>query len=58
MQIGWFFYWTLAAVSLFCFRQAVILRRPVSPAQAFSMFQQHVWIGVALLAGLIGGFVL
>lgn len=58
MQIGWFFYGTLAAVSLFCFRQAVILRRPVSPAQAFSMFQQHVWIGVALLAGLIGGFVL
>lgn len=58
MQIGWFFYGTLAAVSLFCFRQAVMLRSPVSPTQAFSMFQQHVWIGAALLAGLIGGFVL
>jgi 4-hydroxybenzoate polyprenyltransferase len=57
-QIGWFFYGMLASVSLFCIKQALALRKPLEPSQAFRMFQQHVWIGTALLAGLIGGFVL
>ena len=56
-QIGWSFYWMLAAVSLFCLKQAFALRSPVvAPAQAFHMFHQHVWAGTALLAGLLGGF--
>jgi len=58
MQIGWLFYGMLAAVSLFCLRQALTLRRPILPAQAFHMFQQHVWVGFAILAGLLGGFLL
>jgi 4-hydroxybenzoate polyprenyltransferase len=58
MQIGWFFYGMLAVVSLFCFRQSLALRSSIQPAQAFHMFHQHVWVGFAILAGLIGGFLL
>ena len=56
MQIGWLFYAILAAVSLFFLKQVLSLRSPIEPAQAFHMFQQHVWVGVAILAGLLGGF--
>jgi 4-hydroxybenzoate polyprenyltransferase len=58
MQIGWLFYGMLAAVSLFCLRQALMLRRPIQPAEALHMFQQHVWVGFTILAGLLGGFLL
>jgi len=58
MQIGWLFYGMLAAVSLFCLRQAFVLRSSILPPQAFHMFRQHVWVGFAILAGLIGGFLL
>jgi hypothetical protein len=34
------------------------LRRPVDPRQAFAMFRAHVWGGVAILVGLLGGFLL
>lgn len=53
---GWFFYGILAAVGLFYAKQTVRLTRPVTPAEAFRMFQEHAWMGTALLAGLIGGF--
>jgi len=56
MQIGWFFYGVLVTVSLFCLRQSLALRSSIQPAQAFHMFHQHVWVGFAILAGLIGGF--
>lgn len=56
MQIGWFFYWILAAVGLFCLKQTLALRSPVAPPQAFRMFHQQGWAGTALLAGLLGGF--
>ena len=58
MQIGWLFYGILTAVGLFCLKQAFSLRQPITPAQAFHMFQQHVWVGFAILAGLLGGFLL
>jgi 4-hydroxybenzoate polyprenyltransferase len=57
-QIGWFFYGVLASASVFCTAQALKLRNPVAPSQAFNMFRQHVWVGTALLAGLLGGFLL
>ena len=56
--IGRPFYVVLAAVSLFYLRQALALRSPVTAAQAFHMFHQHAWIGTALLAGLLSGFLL
>ncbi len=58
MEIGWLFYATLAAVSLFCLKQSFTLRSAVSPSEAFHMFRQHVWGGLAILAGLLGGFLL
>jgi 4-hydroxybenzoate polyprenyltransferase len=58
MQIGWLFYGMLAAVSLFFLRQSLALRSSIQPAQAFHMFHQHVWVGFAILAGLVGGFLL
>ena len=58
MQIGWFFYGMLAAVTVFCLRQTLALRNSILPQQAFHMFHQHVWVGFAILAGLIGGFLL
>jgi 4-hydroxybenzoate polyprenyltransferase len=58
MQIGWFFYAMLAAVILFCLKQAQALRGPIRPAEASHMFRQHVWVGSAILAGLLGGFLL
>jgi 4-hydroxybenzoate polyprenyltransferase len=57
-QIGWFFYGVLAGVSLFCATQALKLRNADAPLPAFDMFRQHVWVGTALLAGLLGGFLL
>lgn len=57
--IGWWFYGALAGAGLFGIKQTLILKsRQVEPAQAFRMFQQHVWIGTAILAGLLFGFVL
>ncbi|WP_455245335.1 4-hydroxybenzoate octaprenyltransferase [Petrachloros mirabilis] len=57
--IGWLFYGILAVVGLFCFKQVVILKsQQVDTRHAFLMFQQHVWFGTAILAGLLFGFVL
>lgn len=55
-QIGWFFYAVLAGVNLYCATQALKLRNPVAPLPAFDMFRRHVWVGSAILVGLIGGF--
>jgi len=54
--IGMVFYGVLAAVSGFANQQILKLRRDVAPSLAFSMFQQHVWIGWAILAALWLGF--
>ena len=55
-QIGWVFYGVLAAAGLYCVKQMVELRSPVHPARAFHMFQEHVWLGSAILVGSIAGF--
>jgi 4-hydroxybenzoate polyprenyltransferase len=57
-EIGWWFYLVLAAAGLFCLRQALALRNPVTPAQAFRMFRQHAWMGATLFVGLLAGFLL
>ena len=58
VEIGPVFYVALAVVGLFCVRQALGIKNSVSPAQAFHMFHQHVWVGTAVLAGLLCGFLL
>lgn len=55
-RIGWPYYATLSGLALFFSVQIGQLRRPVDPSQAFGMFRAHVWVGVAVLAGLLAGF--
>jgi len=54
-QIQWPFYCTLVAVGGFFITQVKHLQQPVSPADAFAMFRNHVWAGVAILVGLLAG---
>ena len=56
MGIGAITYGVLAAVGVFIAKQVNELRNPISPERAFELFQQHVWIGTAILVGLILGF--
>ncbi|HKR80149.1 MAG TPA: 4-hydroxybenzoate octaprenyltransferase [Nitrospira sp.] len=55
--IGWMGYGVLAVAGIFFAKQVNELRNPVSPARAFALFHQHVWIGTVILLGLILGFV-
>jgi len=56
MGIGAIAYGVLAAVGVFLAKQVNELRKPISSERAFELFQQHVWIGTVILAGLIMGF--
>ena len=57
-QIRWPYYAALLGVGLFFLFQIRQLRRLVTPAQAFAMFRAHIWVGIAILAGLLAGFLL
>ena len=52
LGLGAVFYGMLAAVGGFFSQQVRTLRGSVSPAVALAMFNQHIWAGVAILAGL------
>jgi 4-hydroxybenzoate polyprenyltransferase len=54
-KLGWPYYATLFGVAVFFLLQISQLRRPTTPAHAFDMFRTHVWVGVAILAGLLAG---
>lgn len=54
-QLGWPYYAALLGVAMFFMLQVGRLRRPITPAHAFDMFRKHVWVGVAILAGLLLG---
>lgn len=56
MGIGAIAYGVLAAVGVLLAKQVNELRKPISSERAFELFQQHVWIGTAILAGMIMGF--
>jgi len=57
-QIRWPYYATLSGLAFFFVYQIWQLRRPINPSQAFGMFRAHVWVGVAVLAGLLAGFLI
>jgi 4-hydroxybenzoate polyprenyltransferase len=57
-EIGWPYYAVLAGAAVFAAAQSRRLRRPIAPRQAFAMFHAHVWVGVAILFGLLAGFLL
>ena len=46
------FYAGLAGVAGFCSQQVWRLRAEVPPSEAFAMFQHHVGVGLAILAGI------
>ena len=54
--IGGMAYGVLAAVGILLAKQVNELREPVAPARAFELFHQHVWFGVAILGGMLLGF--
>jgi len=60
--IGWLnglnagFYGALAAIAGFLTQQVLALRNAISPARAFRLFRQHVWVGWSILAAIWLGF--
>jgi 4-hydroxybenzoate polyprenyltransferase len=54
-QLGWPYYAALLGVAVFFLFQIDQLRRPITPSHAFGMFRKHVWVGLAILAGLLAG---
>ncbi len=54
--LGPMFYAALVAIGGFLSLQVWRLRNHVPPELAFAMFKQHVWVGVAVLAGIWAGF--
>lgn len=57
-HIGWAYYAVLMSIGVWCLRQALQLRETISAPIAFHMFQQHVWVGAAVLGGALAGFLL
>lgn len=53
---GWTTHGVLAGVAIVFTKQVNELRTPVSPARAFALFHQHVWIGTVILVGFVVGF--
>ncbi len=50
------FYGALAAIAGFLSQQVLAVRNPISPAQAFRLFKQHVWVGWSILVAIWIGF--
>ena len=55
-HIGWIYYALLMAIGMWCGRQALQLRGAIPAPTAFRMFQQHVWVGAAILISMVAGF--
>jgi 4-hydroxybenzoate polyprenyltransferase len=53
---GWTTHGVLAGAAIVFTKQVNELRTPVSPARAFALFHQHVWIGTVILVGFVVGF--
>ena len=51
LNVSPIFYLVLIFTGAFFAHQAIRLRGDVSPKESFSMFKQHVWVGLAVLVG-------
>jgi 4-hydroxybenzoate polyprenyltransferase len=58
MALHWPFYAMLFVVTVWGGRQTWQLKQGVSPAVAFALFKQHVWIGLLILIGMWAGLLL
>lgn len=54
-HIGWPYYVSLLCVGLFFWVQVGQLQKTITPPQAFAMFRAHIWVGIAILIGLLTG---
>ena len=52
LKLAPIFYIVLLLTGGFLTYQIVRLRRDVSPTESFSLFKQHVWVGLAILGGI------
>lgn len=52
----WPYYAALTACGIFVIRQSQRLRKPVTEAEAFQLFRQHIALGATILGGLLAGF--
>lgn len=57
-HVGWPYYPVLIAIGIVFVWQVRQLRHRMLASAALSLFRQHVWIGTAVLSGLLGGFLL
>ena len=55
LQLQPIFYVILLFTGGFLFHQAVRLRTPITPAESFALFKQHVWVGLVILGGMCLG---
>ena len=55
LQLEPIFYVVLILTGGFLTQQIYRLRQGVSPTESFSLFKQHVWIGLAILGGSLMG---
>lgn len=53
--LGFEFFLALTGVALILAYQVLLLRSEISAEQAFSLFQQHSWIGILVLVGIFLG---
>lgn len=56
--LAWPFYVTLLLTGVLFAWQVRRIKLPVAPAQAFTLFKQHVWAGALILAGIWSGVLL
>ena len=54
-NLQWPYYLILLGVGLFLGAQVGQLQKPITPPHAFAMFRAHVWVGLAILVGLLAG---
>lgn len=57
-QLGWPYYVALLGVVAFFLSQIRQLRGPITPVQALDMFRAHIWVGVTIGIGLLGGLLI
>lgn len=54
-RLGWPYYAALLGVLVFFLFQIRELQGPITPVHASDMFRAHIWVGVTILIGLLGG---
>ncbi len=54
-ELGLPYFFGVTCIALLMGYQVLLLRSEITPIQAFTLFKQHAWIGVTVLAGIFFG---